>query len=469
MVAILSVEERQPLAEPISLAELPARLRRLASSGESVLLVGRGVWRLWDELVEWLESNGFNHLLLEMLDPREAQLARVPYERLLGARIMLVTQEQRRTAPVVDRRGSRVHIDAVLVARPEMCRSLGCPKCTCPSGALELLQGAPPRVKPSLCTGCGVCLSTCPHRALWKHSASPDRLWDYLRYTVTKPVRGFVVYACRGHIAGLVDELSSMNVEHPVLVVPVTCPGDATLELLVASHLLGLRPVIHCPGAGSCGESNMREYIGLVLASYSKIAGEPIVLREARELLDVEPGEPLLGEKEEIPVDIGYAARLASARLIGRGEPPRLPIPLSAHHIVRHELCDICAACVVKCPHQALSVETRGDKMLLLLDPLKCVGCGACQEACPNKALVVEPSAPNTTGRRVLHEEEVVKCIACGKPIGSRRMIERVVRELKARGFKGYVAKMVYLCEECKRKATLGIIKLEELRMPEEE
>ena len=63
----------------------------------------------------------------------------------------------------------------------------------------------------------------------------------------------------------------------------------------------------------------------------------------------------------------------------------------------------------------------------------KCVQCGLCAETCPENAITLSPRlalGPEAKQPRVLNEAAVFKCIACGKPLGTEKMIAGMLDKL---------------------------------------
>ncbi|AEM39610.1 hypothetical protein Pyrfu_1756 [Pyrolobus fumarii 1A] len=475
MIRVVSVGFDAPLAERVELEKLPSVIHETIEAKQAIIVVARGAWHLWNELRQWMDRKGLNWLLVEPLDPLEANLAKVAFEQMLAARMTLAGFQGRSEAPSVITGEKRVtrrellreapaaltkYVDGVWVANTSPCSSPACPLCTsvCPYDALE---GKPPRLDAMRCAGCGLCLSACPYRVLWKNSSSPHALWDYIRYLPgIEP--GLVVYACRDSIAELLEGLKDHD-DKRIIVVPVVCPGDVTLDLLLAPHLLGLRPVIYCPRAGEeCGKESVTEYIRLVLSSYQSIVGEePLVASTPSEVVEAQPGERLLEPWESPPSDLMAAARLAAEKLLskrGVTDYVKINVPLVARHELDANRCTLCGACAAKCPMGALSLVLEGERESLVHDPSKCIACKTCEAVCPEDALRVVYAAPYSLGRRVLHAEEVVKCRVCGRPVGPKRLVESVASKLRASNAPKALMDTLYLCEECRRRRALGLL-----------
>lgn len=64
--------------------------------------------------------------------------------------------------------------------------------------------------------------------------------------------------------------------------------------------------------------------------------------------------------------------------------------------------CDLCRACSVLCPCQALGIRENDSEAMLVHYPVRCVSCGVCRFFCPNKAITLFPWEGNDWGERIL-------------------------------------------------------------------
>jgi ferredoxin len=98
---------------------------------------------------------------------------------------------------------------------------------------------------------------------------------------------------------------------------------------------------------------------------------------------------------------------------------------------VNRDTCTMCLACVGACPVGAL-LDAQELPQLRLIET-KCVQCGICAATCPESAISLSPRlslAPEAREPRVLNEAAVFKCIACGKPLGTEKMIAGMLEKL---------------------------------------
>lgn len=98
---------------------------------------------------------------------------------------------------------------------------------------------------------------------------------------------------------------------------------------------------------------------------------------------------------------------------------------------VNADKCTMCLACVGACPEGALA--DNPEKPQLRFIESKCVQCGLCEKTCPEAAISLIPQlnlAPEAKKPRVLNEAEIAGCTRCGKPLGTKQMIETMLGKL---------------------------------------
>jgi ferredoxin len=143
---------------------------------------------------------------------------------------------------------------------------------------------------------------------------------------------------------------------------------------------------------------------------------------------------------------------------------PRKVIPLYAGSPwgrvdVNGDACTLCLACVGACPEGALIDHPEALRLRFIES--KCVQCGICAATCPEHAIALVPQLDLTAqarSPRVLHEAEVVGCIACGKPLGTRRMIDGMVAKLAGHAMfaKPGALDRLRMCGDCRVKAMVA-------------
>jgi ferredoxin len=120
---------------------------------------------------------------------------------------------------------------------------------------------------------------------------------------------------------------------------------------------------------------------------------------------------------------------------------------------VNKETCTLCKACIGACPASALLDSPEAP--LLRFIERNCVQCGLCEKTCPENAIALVPRLSLEEKVKqpvVLHEAEPFNCVRCGKPFGTRRMVESMTGKLGAHSmFAGEGAlKRLQMCGECR-------------------
>jgi ferredoxin len=98
---------------------------------------------------------------------------------------------------------------------------------------------------------------------------------------------------------------------------------------------------------------------------------------------------------------------------------------------VNRDTCTMCLACVGSCPVGAL-LDAQEAPQLRFIET-KCVQCGLCEKTCPESAITLTPRlnlAAEAKQPRVLNEAAVFQCIACGKALGTEKMIGTMLAKL---------------------------------------
>ena len=116
--------------------------------------------------------------------------------------------------------------------------------------------------------------------------------------------------------------------------------------------------------------------------------------------------------------------------------------------------CTLCMSCVSACPTHALQ-DGRGLPQLHFRE-WNCVQCGLCERTCPESAIALAArflyDEEAREKPRVLHEEQPVCCVACGKPFATRSMLETLSRKLEGHWmFQDEASRRrLQMCEDCR-------------------
>ena len=118
--------------------------------------------------------------------------------------------------------------------------------------------------------------------------------------------------------------------------------------------------------------------------------------------------------------------------------------------------CTLCMSCVAVCPTSALR-EGQGLPQLNFVER-SCIQCGSCEKACPEDAVSLETrflyDDKARGAQRLLHEEQPLCCISCGKPFATRSMLKVMTKKLEDHWMFQSEAdrRRLEMCEDCRVK-----------------
>jgi ferredoxin len=131
--------------------------------------------------------------------------------------------------------------------------------------------------------------------------------------------------------------------------------------------------------------------------------------------------------------------------------PPGAPF---GEVLVNKATCTLCMSCVSACPTHALQ-DGRGLPQLHFRE-WNCVQCGLCERTCPEDAISLVPrflyDQEVRERPRILHEEQPVCCLGCGKPFATRSMLDKLARKLEGHWMfqTDEARKRLNMCEDCR-------------------
>ena len=120
---------------------------------------------------------------------------------------------------------------------------------------------------------------------------------------------------------------------------------------------------------------------------------------------------------------------------------------------VNKQACTLCKACIGACPESAL-LDSQDTPALRFIER-NCVQCGLCAATCPEDAITLVPRLLLTAQAKApvtLNEAEPFGCVRCGKPFGTRQMIENMTGRLGGHSmFAGGTAlRRLQMCADCR-------------------
>ena len=364
---------------------------------------------------------------------------------------------------------------------PEICAhgrsgKQACTRCidACPAEAIVSF-GEQVQVNPYLCQGGGVCAAVCPSGAM----------------TYAYPVAGELLHA----IQSLLRDYRGAGGSAPSLLIHDEASG-ATLDGELASGMPERVLPVAIEEVGSAGMD-----VWLACLAYG---AEAVVLLTCDRTPPqvIEALQEQLATAQAILAGFGYAE--ARLRLVNGDQPaaalqalsalpagqarhaatfvaPRADkrgtLRLALQHLqayapaakrvtalpagapfgevrVEATACTLCMSCVSVCPTHAL-LDGRGLPQLNFRE-WNCVQCGLCERTCPEDAITLAPRLLNDIEARerprVLHQEQPVCCVSCGKPFATRSLLEKLTRKLEGHWMfeSDEARRRLQMCEDCR-------------------
>ncbi len=355
----------------------------------------------------------------------------------------------------------------------------GCSNCisTCSTSAI-VEDGDLIRVEPHLCMGCGGCATVCPSGALsYVYPRVADlgkRLKTLLAaYATAGGKNASLLFHSSTEGRELIGRLGRRGRGLPAHVIPVEVHHVASvgMDLVLGAFAFGASQVrILLTG------SEAPEY-GAALSTQFGFAQEIVqgLGYGGGRFGLLEAGEAAALEKAlwtGVPTPAGCAVpatfRLFNEKratlefvfehLVRHAPAPPAEIPLGAGApygalLVNKDKCTMCLSCVGACPEKAL-LDSKETPQLRFIEK-NCVQCGICVNTCPETALSLSPRLLLTAQwkeSRVLNEAEIFHCTRCGKPLGTRQMVDAMMGRLKGHSMFSEPAALnrLTMCADCR-------------------
>jgi bidirectional [NiFe] hydrogenase diaphorase subunit len=204
---------------------------------------------------------------------------------------------------------------------------------------------------------------------------------------------------------------------------PVSAEPNATVLETAKTNGIAIPTLCNHPAlkpSGSCK---------ICAVSMEKVSGDRSIMLSC--ILKVRPGMRVWTEGE----DVHEARKKALLRLIAMApmsdrirhiaERECIPLPPAPDGCIRCRLCiRVCKEIIGK---QALRMEKRDGRDMVMADADRCIGCGTCANICPTQAITVQEEGGM---RSVLIRGEVFgrhplqRCQGCGKYYATEKQIQ---------------------------------------------
>jgi ferredoxin len=354
----------------------------------------------------------------------------------------------------------------------------GCNQCidVCSTGAIAA-DGDHVRVDPHLCMGCGGCATVCPSGAMtYAYPRMPDlgaRLKRLLSvYAQAGGKDACVLFHNAGEGRALIAQLARRGRGLPARVLPLEVhhPASLGIDALLAAIAYGASQIVVLAGpkeAGEYGEA-VRAQMGYAQTIVGGLgyAGTHFLLfatddRAAleKQLWALAPAVPVSkAGTYNLSPEKRTTLEFAIEHLAKQAPKPQEVVALGAgapygQVLVDRKTCTLCMACVGACPESAL-VDGRDRPMLKFIER-NCVQCGLCEATCPEEAISLVPRLLLTAQAKqevTLNEAEPFNCVRCGKPFGTRQMVDNMLGKLTGHSMfsGGGALRRLQMCADCR-------------------
>jgi ferredoxin len=347
----------------------------------------------------------------------------------------------------------------------------GCNQCieVCSSGAISA-AGDYVKVEPHLCAGCGGCATVCPSGAMtYAYPTVSDLGMRLKKLLATYRDAGgkdacIVFHDAREGRAALLAHGRHHGL--PARVMPFECFHVASIGIDVALGAIAygasqVRLLVTDKVAESYSAA-LEQQLGFAQTIVSALGYGGTHFGLVRDLGTLQalapaatvakPGSFNLSAEKRTTLDfaLDHLARQAPA------PQTEIPLPAGAPYgaiTVSKERCTLCKACIGACPEAALLDSPEAPRLRFI--EANCVQCGLCASTCPEDAIRLVPRltiGPQAKEAVTLNEAEPFNCVRCGKPFGTRQLVDNMVGKLAGHSmFAGPDAlRRLQMCGDCR-------------------
>jgi ferredoxin len=343
----------------------------------------------------------------------------------------------------------------------------GCDACidVCSTGAIRA-DGDHVKVEPHLCAGCGGCATVCPSGAMtYGYPKVPDlglRLKTALStYREAGGKDACILFhnATDGRAALLSYGRKGKGLPARVIPMEVFHVASVGIDLMLGAMAYGasrMGILVNEKTAPIYVEALKRQmgYAETIVNALGYAGKHFSLVEDPAALWELEPAATVakaatfnLSSEKRTTLDFALDH-------LARQEEKTIPLPAGAPFgalAVNKQTCTLCKACIGACPESALIDATETPALRFI--ERNCVQCGLCVNTCPENAITLVPRlliGPQAKEAVTLNEAEPFNCVRCGKPFGTRQMVENMLGKLGGHSMFAGGTRRLQMCGDCR-------------------
>jgi ferredoxin len=344
----------------------------------------------------------------------------------------------------------------------------GCNQCldVCSSGAIRP-DGDHVKVETHLCAGCGGCATVCPSGAMtYAYPGVPDmglRLKAALAtYREAGGRDACILFHDAREGRAAVLELGRRGKGLPARVIPMEVFHAASvgMDLMLGALAYGASQVVvlSTEKVADSYVAALKRQMGYAQAIVGGLgyAGTHFRLITASdEVWELSPAATV-GKAAgfNLSPDKRTSLEFAIDHLARDRQIQEIRLPAGAPFgalAVNKAACTLCKACIGACPESALLDSPELPSLRFI--ERNCVQCGLCADTCPEDAIRLVPRlllGAQAKEPVTLNEAQPFHCVRCGKPFGTRQMVDNMLGKLSGHAMFAGGVRRLQMCGDCR-------------------